>query len=142
MSAYDELKNCNPLNFAPSAYRPVRIRNCPDLGVKTSLRDYYEQYLVEGNTSIVIGATSKTTTPEVNAALRALLCAGCCKIEKRSQACREIFIKTCMLSAPITAEAMMGAFVPDELNPFTAVIQQSLRELLEGSNGDTITQHS
>ena len=114
-----------------SGYKPKSIGKKFDLCTSSTLREYYKQNLLNVPGRIVVGTAEITTTPEVMAVLRALLYTGCCRIEERSVACREVFTRACQVGTNIGAEELLSTFVSESDNPFVKVIQDTIKELLE-----------
>lgn len=114
-----------------SGYRPKSIGAKFDLGTASTLREYYKKNLLDVPGRIVVGSAEITTTPEVMAVLRALLYTGCCRIEERSLACREVFTRACKVGSYIGTPELISTFEENPENPFIRVIQDTLRELLE-----------
>lgn len=119
------------LDSPVTEYLPKSIGVKFDLGAASTLREYYKKNLLDVPGRIVVGNTEITTTPEVMAALRAILHTGCCRIEDRSVACREVFTRACQVGTNIGAEELLSTFVSESDNPFVKVIQDTIKELLE-----------
>lgn len=119
------------LDSPVTEYRPKSIGAKFDLGAASTLCEYYKKNLLDVPGRIVVGNTEITTTPEVMAVLRAVLYTGCCRIEERSVACREVFTRACQVGTNIGAEELLSTFVSESDNPFVKVIQDTIKELLE-----------
>lgn len=113
-----------------SEYKPKSIGKMFDLGTASTLREYYKQNLLNVPGRLAVGTAEITTTPEVMAILRALLYTGCCRIEARSLACREVFTRACKAGANIGSAELIATFEKDPSDPFVAVLQDTIRELL------------
>ena len=103
-----------------------------DLGTASTLREYYKQNLLEVPGRLVVGSAEISTSPEVMAILRALLYTGCCRIEERALACREVFTRACKAGTYIGKDELLATFVDEDPNPFVPVLQDTIRELLRG----------
>lgn len=113
-----------------SEYKPKSIGKMFDLGTASALREHYKQNLLNVPGRLVVGTAEITTTPEVMVILRALLYTGCCRIEARSLACREVFTRACKAGANIGSAELIATFEKDPSDPFVAVLQDTIRELL------------
>lgn len=111
-------------------YKPKSVGVKFDLGTAAAMREHYRNNLLEVPGRIVVGSSVITTTPEVMAVLRALLYTGCCRIEERSLACREIFTRACKVGSYIGTQELLSTFEDGADNPFVPVIQETIKELL------------
>lgn len=118
------------LDSPVTEYRVKSIGTKFDLGTASTIREYYKKNLLDVPGRIVVGSAEITTTPEVMAALRAVLYAGCCRIEERSVACREVFTRACKAGKYIGTEELLSTFVSESENPFVKVVQDTIKELL------------
>lgn len=111
-------------------YRPLIIGASLELGTASALKEFYKQNLLDVPGRIVVGKTELTTEPEVTAILRALLYTGCCRIEERSDACRDIFIRACKAGKHIGIPELLESFEEAPTNPFVGVLQRAITELV------------
>lgn len=110
-------------------YRPKIIGTGLELGTASTLRDYYKQNLLNTPGRIVVGNCEIQTAPEVTAILRALLYTGCCRIEARSAACREVFVRACKAGPYIGVDELLATFEEKPINPFVLTLQNTIQEL-------------
>lgn len=115
-----------------SEYTPRYFGAKVDFGATATLCEFYQKNLGTEPGRIVAGSATITTTAEVIALLRALLYTGCCRIEERSAACREIFLRACKGGRHLGTEELLATFVTDDSNPFVGVLQDEMRRLLNG----------
>lgn len=111
-------------------YKPKSAGVKFDLGTAAAMREHYRNNLLEVPGRIVVGSSVITTTPEVMAVLRALLYTGCCRIEDRSLACREVFTRACKVGSFIGTQELLSTFEERPSNPFMQVLQETIKELL------------
>lgn len=115
------------MNSQPSQYTPVTLGAKIDLGVGGNIIELYRDLLdttaTEGK--IIVGDTVLTTEPECVAMLKAILQAGCCRIEERAAACREVVVP-CITTQ--SKEEFVAAFKDNPDNPFVAAIHKAIRE--------------
>jgi len=99
------------------------------VGMAAAVKEYYEKNLGTVPGVLSVGSVTIETTPKVMAALKAVLYAGCCRIELRAAACREVFTAACKAGSPLTEKKLIASFTESD-NPFTQVLQDTLRGLL------------
>lgn len=117
------------LDMPVEEYRPKLIGSVLELGTASTFRGHYANNLTQEQGVVTIGKHSISTAPEVTAALRALLCTGCCHIEARSAACREIFFRIVKSGTVVTKESALCTFEECPINPFVRVLQDTIKEL-------------
>lgn len=113
-----------------SEYRPKRLPVKINTGAVGNFKEFYRQNLQSAPGKITVGKVEITTTPEVMAVLRALLHTGCCTIEARSTACREIFLRACSAGRYIDTQVLLSTFVENSPNLFVPVLQQAIEDVL------------
>lgn len=111
-------------------YRPRTMGAVLDLGTASTFKEYYSKNLLSVPGKVVIGSAEIATAPEVTAVLRALLYTGCCRIEERSSACRDVFMRACGAGAYIGVNELLGTFVEKPENPFVKVLQDTIKKLV------------
>lgn len=81
------------LNSVPDNYTPTLLGINQSMGVGYAVSVCYEQFLDGGVQAGFIekNGTSREVEPEVVAMLKAVLMAGCTRIEERADACRKVF---------------------------------------------------
>lgn len=81
------------LNQRPDQYVPAGVSGPDfDLGVGGNIRQLYKTFLDGSEKGVIITDTgTREVAPEVVAMLKAILQAGCCRIEERATACRTVF---------------------------------------------------
>lgn len=119
-----------PLNEPVQPYKIKSLGKMPAVGTAADLKAFYRENLVAEDGKLVIGKVEVTTASEVTAVLRALLYTGCCRIEERSRACRDVFLRACKAGTYIGIEELLGSFVEKDDNPFVGVLQDTIRELV------------
>lgn len=111
-------------------YKPKTVGTKLNLGTSSTLREYYSKYLLDVPGSIIVGSVKITTSPEVMAVLKAVLYTGCCRIEERSYACREVFMRACKGGQHLGISELISTFEEHPTNPFVTVVQDTIKELL------------
>lgn len=118
------------LNRAPEPYVPVTLGIDQSMGVGYAVKIGYEDFLDKDSTTGVIefpDGRSVSTTPCVVAMLKAILIAGCCRIEERSDACRVVF-EACNTATSETEFLRLASAINSD-NPFVSDIVSSIREV-------------
>lgn len=119
------------LDGIPGEYKIKLLHADFETGAAAVLKQYYRENLLDVPGRLVVGTVEITMAPEVTAVLRSLLYTGCCRIEARSIACREIFMRGCRAGTHIGKEELLSTFVEGDLNPFVDVLQTAIKELFD-----------
>lgn len=118
------------LNRVPEPYVPVTLGMDQSMGVGYTVKIGYEDFLDKDSETGTIEFPDEktvTTTPRVVAMLKAILIAGCCRIEERSNACSTVF-EACN-TATSEEEFLKMADAIHSDNPFVSDIVSSIREV-------------
>lgn len=115
------------MNSRPGQYNPITLGAKVDLGVGGNIIDLYHEQLDPNATEglVIAGSSTLKTEPECVAMLKAILQAGCCRIEERAEACRQVFT-TCVTAT--SKQDFISRFVPDPDNPFVDAIHDAIRK--------------
>lgn len=114
-------------------YEPYRIKRkkIAPVGCADRLKSYYKQYITCESGVCDLGNRVVTTSPEVMAALKALLLAGCCRSELTSVAARQIFLRAIESQDHLEVSDLLNTFVSSDPNPFVRTLQDAIREVIE-----------
>lgn len=134
-AVHKSFKSERRLDINPGEYRMQTIGTDMSFGVGDALRQVYKEMLGTECGRIVTDSTEIHTSPEVIAILRALLYVGCCRNELRSEACRKVFQRACIVGDYVGSRELIATFEEDDSNPFVPVIQDAIKELLGVCNG-------
>ena len=120
-----------PLLIEPvGEYRPKLSPTKYVTGVAATIKFFYERYLQDEYGAVVFETRTITTTPQVLAVLKAVLCAGTCRSEERAAACRMVFNNICASRSYIGTDEVLASFVESSDNVFVKEIQDTIRGLL------------
>lgn len=123
----EELLKERVLDDIPPEYRPTTLTVDINCGVRGSIAQGYQSNLSDESVGIIyVEGKEFRTSPEVVAMLKAILYAGCCYIEERAKACREVFEKTLFSK---TKEEFLGKLEDNPNNPFVAEVNKAVKEV-------------
>lgn len=90
------------LDCAPDMFHYTKLASEQSLGLYGTVKQFYHTYLDEtAEVGVIrVGDQSFNVDPRCVAMLKAVLFAGCCRIEERADACRKVFEKC--VTAPTT----------------------------------------
>lgn len=111
----------------PDRCVPTTIGGDADFGVGGDVRTLYHNYLcfdTQGKI-VVDGGAVRTVPPEVVAMLKAVLHAGCCRIEERATACRDVFNACVMASSKEDFVSRLED--TGNTDPFYTAIQEAVK---------------
>lgn len=131
MSIQDVLAQECVLNVPVTEYIPQRLGSKVQLGAAGAFKDYVKHCYVNEPGKVIVGNTVITTEPVVSAVLRALLYTGCCRIEARSDACRELFLYICGRGKHLGVAELLSVTTVQSDNPFVAVLQKAIQETVD-----------
>ncbi len=83
------------LDCSPESFRYTKLDSKENLGLYGTVKQLYHTYLdEEAEVGVIrVGDKSFNVDPRCVAMLKAVLFAGCCRIEERADACRQVFDK-------------------------------------------------
>ena len=119
----------NLLNEQPRQYVPIALNLEDSFGLLGSIKSFYRVHLDMGAPygKILTDEGSVTIPVECIAMLKAILCAGCCKIEERAEACRKAF-DACVLSES-KEEFLSNLEAINQDDPWVNEIYKAVKEL-------------
>ena len=132
MDIQNELKSPILYDGSTRVFNMKLLESDYTFGLEAAFKEHYAHYYTGEAGVIHVGAAVVNTTPEVMAALKAILSAGCCRIPSRAEACRAVFLRICSSGTYIDTETLLASFVEDADNPFVAVLQDAIRGVLHG----------
>ena len=135
MDIQNELKSPILYDGSTRVFNMKLLESDYTFGLEAAFKEHYAHYYTGEAGVIHVGAAVVNTTPEVMAALKAILSAGCCRIPSRAEACRAVFLRICSSGTYIdetSAEIRVLKFVEDADNPFVTVLQDAIRGVLHG----------
>lgn len=112
-------------------YKPTKVSEECTYGTASDFKRYYTDNLKEREGELCIQGTVIHTSPKAMAILKSLLYTGCCYIEDRAKACREIFLKSCTAGAYIDEKVIVSAFCANMDNQFVQVLHEAILEVLK-----------
>jgi hypothetical protein len=113
-------------------YRLETIKPYERFGLAHALKKFYKDYLTQEPGKIVIGTNTIQADPEVLAIMKAILLAGCCKIEERAIACGEVFRRVCTAGTYLDKATILTVLESESTNTFVPVLQETIKEILDG----------
>ncbi len=83
------------LDCVPDSYRFTKLASEQNLGLYGNVKQFYHTYLDEtAEVGVIrVGDRAFNVDPRCVAMLKAVLFAGCCRIEERAAACKKVFDK-------------------------------------------------
>ena len=114
------------LNEIPNEYKPQTLNTPITFGVGGTIQQIYPTYPLTGKGTIYKDDKCVSVDAEVVAMLKAILFAGCCRIEERAKACKTVFDQ-CLHS--IDRESFMAKFDDSIEDPFVQDIYRAIREV-------------
>ena len=132
MDIQKELKSPIIYDGSTRVYAMRLLEGDYTFGLRTTFKEYYKKYYTGEYGVINVGAAVVQTTPEVMAALKAVLSAGCCRMEGRAAACRIVFLRACTASPLLDKDVLFSTFVEEADNPFVLILQDIIRRTLNG----------
>lgn len=112
-------------------YKPTKVSEECTYGTASDFKRYYTDNLKEEEGELYIQGTVIRTSPKAMAILKSLLNTGCCYIEERAKACREIFLKSCTTGEYVDENAIVSAFCASMDNPFVQVLHEAILEVVK-----------
>lgn len=112
-------------------YKPLTLAEDRMFGTSSDFKEHYKKNLVDEEGIIKIGDNTIRTSPKAMAVLKALLFTGCCYIEDRASACRQIFVDACTSGLYIDVGDILNSACIDSKNPFTQVLMDTIKEVVE-----------
>lgn len=114
------------MNSRPEQYVPQSYGGNFDLGVGGNIRQLYASYLDVSTPGIItVDSVTRTVEPHVVAMLKAILQAGCCRIEERAIACKQVFDQ-CLKAS--TREEFVSMFDNSTQDEFVQSIYKAVRK--------------
>lgn len=114
------------MNSRPEQYVPQSYGGNFDLGVGGNIRQLYASYLDVSTPGVItVDSVTRNVEPQVVAMLKAILQAGCCRIEERAMACKKVFDQ-CLRAN--TREEFVSMFDDSTKDEFIQAIYKAVRK--------------